>query len=196
MALFRCLNFSLQQMITSPVRFIVTKTPPAKMTLELRGAILDESDPQFRTRLYDSTYEAQAIMKKSPDFSMTDTVVVPKETDITPLGHIPLDQLETRTVRIYMPSKSATQSGTFGCNKWRIEVDNLGRWENPLMGWASTGDPLSNFSMDFHDVESAIAYCKSQCWNYFIENPKKTTVKPKSYAANFSWDKRTRRSCK
>lgn len=135
-------------------------------------------------------------MKKSPDFSMTDTVLVPEETDVTPLANIPLEQLETRTVRIYMPSKSATQSGTFGSNKWRVEMDSQQRWENPLMGWASTGDPLSNFTMDFPDVESAIAYCKEQSWKYFVEEPKKVTIKPKSYAVNFSWDKRTRRACK
>lgn len=135
-------------------------------------------------------------MKKSPNASITDTVVVPEKTDITPLSNIPVEQLETRTIRIYMPSKSATQSGTYGSNKWRIEVNNQQRWENPLMGWASTGDPLSNFVMDFHDAESAIAYCKDQGWNYFVEEPKKTFVKPKSYAVNFSWDKRTRRSCK
>ncbi|EUB58915.1 Vacuolar protein sorting-associated protein [Echinococcus granulosus] len=176
------LQQTMVQQPPAPQTHAQAPTPPPPPQQQQAPAAPEPVKPQYGLG-------AQAIMKKSPDFSMTDTVVVPKETDITPLGHIPLDQLETRTVRIYMPSKSATQSGTFGCNKWRIEVDNLGRWENPLMGWASTGDPLSNFSMDFHDVESAIAYCKSQCWNYFIENPKKTTVKPKSYAANFSWDK-------
>ena len=127
---------------------------------------------------------------------MTDTVAVPEETDISPLENVPLEQLETRHVRIYMPSKSATQAGTFGSNRWRVEMDNQQRWENHLMGWASSGDPLSNFTMDFPDVESAVAYCKVQKWNYFIEEPKKVTVKPKSYAVNFSWDKRTRRGCK
>ncbi|VDM34898.1 unnamed protein product [Hydatigera taeniaeformis] len=189
MALSRCLNLSIRQEITLPIRFVAAKTPPAKVNLDLRRVLLNEVDSKFRTRMHDAKYE-------SPDFSMTDTVTVPKDTDITPLECIPIEQLETRTVRIYMPSKSATQSGTFGSNKWRIELDNLGRWENPLMGWASTGDPLSNFSLDFSDATSAIAYCESQGWNYFVEDPKKTTVKPKSYAANFSWDKRTRRSCK
>ncbi|VUZ41202.1 unnamed protein product [Hymenolepis diminuta] len=196
MALVRGFNLSLPSLINISARCIVSKTPPKKMTLDLRRALLDDADPHYRTRIHDSTYEAQEIMRKSPDASITDTVVVPEKTDITPLSNIPVEQLETRTVRIYMPSKSATQSGTYGSNRWRIEVNNQQRWENPLMGWASTGDPLSNFVMDFHDAESAIAYCKNQGWNYFVEEPKKTFVKPKSYAVNFSWDKRTRRSCK
>ncbi|VDD82860.1 unnamed protein product [Mesocestoides corti] len=196
MSLRQPLNQLLRGVVMVPSRNLISKTPPAKMTLSLRSALIDDADPHFRTRLHDSTYEAREILKKSPDFSMTDSIVVPKETDVSPLAHIPQEQLKTRTVRIYLPSKAATQSGTFGSNKWRIEVDNQQRWENPLMGWASTGDPLSNFSMDFPSVESAIEYCKSQGWSYVVEEPHKTTIKPKSYASNFSWDKRTRRSCK
>ncbi|KAM7536706.1 hypothetical protein Aperf_G00000086166 [Anoplocephala perfoliata] len=196
MALVRRFNLSMPNLMILSARYIVAKTPPKKITLDVRRALLDDADPHYRTRMYDSVYEAKEIMKKSPDASITDTVVVPEKTDITPLANIPLEQLQTRTVRIYMPSKSATQSGTFGSNKWRLEINNQQRWENLLMGWASTGDPLSNFSMDFPNVESAIAYCKDQGWNYYIEEPKKTIVKPKSYGANFSWDKRTRRSCK
>lgn len=57
-----------------------------------------------------------------------------------------------------MPAKNSMQSGTFKTQVWRIEFDNRERWENPLMGWSSTGDPLSNTLTDFTDVEDAIAF--------------------------------------
>jgi hypothetical protein len=30
------------------------------------------------------------------------------------------------------------QSGTQSFRIWRLEFENMERWENPLMGWAST----------------------------------------------------------
>ncbi|KAA8912944.1 hypothetical protein TRICI_003326 [Trichomonascus ciferrii] len=48
-----------------------------------------------------------------------------------------------RVVRIYQQAKPATQSGTWGTHAWRIDwdiVDRANRWENDLMGWASSGD--------------------------------------------------------
>ncbi|EDP44165.1 hypothetical protein MGL_1562 [Malassezia globosa CBS 7966] len=51
------------------------------------------------------------------------------------------NSLHQRTVRIYQPSKPATQSGKAGTRDWRLDFDILqgsGRWESPLMGWAST----------------------------------------------------------
>jgi len=33
-------------------------------------------------------------------------------------------------------------------------------------------------------------------WNYHVEKPRTKYIRPKSYGANFSWDKRTRRTAK
>lgn len=44
-------------------------------------------------------------------------------------------------VRVFQPAKSATTSGKAGTRDWRVDFDVLqgsGRWESPLMGWAST----------------------------------------------------------
>ena len=43
-----------------------------------------------------------------------------------------------RVVRVTRPAKSTTQSGTFNARDWEITWDTQQRWENPLMGWAST----------------------------------------------------------
>jgi hypothetical protein len=52
-----------------------------------------------------------------------------------------LDALHHRTVRIFTPTKSTMQSAKQGTQHWQIDWDVLpgsGRWENELMGWAST----------------------------------------------------------
>lgn len=50
-------------------------------------------------------------------------------------------ELRNRIVRIYLPTRNTMQSGGAKGNRWRIDFDILqggGRWENPLMGWASS----------------------------------------------------------
>jgi len=57
-------------------------------------------------------------------------------------------------------NKNAMQSGTNQTHKWKLEFDNQPRWENPLMGWGSTGDTVSNLTLDFGSKEDAIVYCQ------------------------------------
>ena len=38
---------------------------------------------------------------------------------------------------VYLPSRTAMQSGTHNMRRWRVDFDTKERWENPLMGWAS-----------------------------------------------------------
>lgn len=91
------------------------------------------------------------------------------------------------------------QSGTNNLRSWRIEFDNRERWENPLMGWSSTADPLSNMSgvVDFNTKEEAIEYCEKGGYKWMVtsEEPQKKE-RVKNYGINFSWDKRTRVSTK
>lgn len=108
------------------------------------------------------------------------------------MNGVPEQHKSERRARIYVPSKSVTQSGSNGTRLWRVELDNRERWENPLMGWASSGDPLSNISLEFESAEAAKEFCDSQGWPSFIEEPNKSKMKVKSYGSNFSWNKRTR----
>ena len=50
---------------------------------------------------------------------------------------VPLEQIRDRKAMIYLPSRTAMQSGTHNMRKWRVDFDTKERWENPLMGWAS-----------------------------------------------------------
>lgn len=50
-------------------------------------------------------------------------------------------ELHHRAVRIYQPTRNTMQSGSGKSGRWRIDWDILqgaGRWENPLMGYASS----------------------------------------------------------
>ncbi|XP_071964925.1 NADH dehydrogenase [ubiquinone] iron-sulfur protein 4, mitochondrial-like [Antedon mediterranea] len=118
-------------------------------------------------------------------------------TDIRAVSGIPEEHIKTRRVRIFVPAKTATQSGTNDVHCWKLEFETRERWENPLMGWTSTGDPLSNVGLFFDTKEQAASFAEKNGWWYEIEEPVgKKPVKPKSYGANFSWSKRTRTSTK
>uniref|UniRef100_A0A0N5AGR7 NADH dehydrogenase [ubiquinone] iron-sulfur protein 4, mitochondrial n=1 Tax=Syphacia muris TaxID=451379 RepID=A0A0N5AGR7_9BILA len=103
-----------------------------------------------------------------------------------------------RVARIFKPAREATQSAHGNTKAWKIELDNQERWENPLMGWCSTGDPLSNLNMalKFATKEAAISFCTRNGWEYEVEEPHQQKVIPKNYGDNFAWNKRTRVSNK
>ncbi|XP_045477867.1 NADH dehydrogenase [ubiquinone] iron-sulfur protein 4, mitochondrial [Harmonia axyridis] len=124
-------------------------------------------------------------------------ITVEEKTDISPITGVPPEHVKERCVRIYMPPKNAMQSGTNNLGHWEIDFDNRERWENPLMGWCSTGDPLSNMKVQFGSPEEAIEHCEKNGWQWYIQESKlEKPVKPKSYGINFSWNKRTRASTK
>ncbi|CAL8099099.1 unnamed protein product [Orchesella dallaii] len=116
--------------------------------------------------------------------------------DLTPVTGVPEEHTRTRRVRIFKPAKNAMQSGTANINRWRMEFETRERWENPLMGWSSSGDPLSNLNVDFADKEEAVAFCEKNGWPWFVEDPVEKVMKPKSYGLNFHWNRNTRVSTK
>lgn len=42
------------------------------------------------------------------------------------------------------------------------------RWSNPLMGWTSTADPLSNHVMHFDSAEDAVRFARRQGWPFEV----------------------------
>jgi len=124
------------------------------------------------------------------------TIMVEGPLDVGAVGGVPEEHIKTRYVRIFRPAKNAMQSGTAGVRRWRIEFDNRERWENNLMGWASNADPLSNMLLEFSSKEEAMEFVEKNGWDYWVEDPKERAPKAKSYALNFSWNKRTRKSTK
>uniref|UniRef100_A0A8C0V4P3 NADH dehydrogenase [ubiquinone] iron-sulfur protein 4, mitochondrial n=1 Tax=Cyanistes caeruleus TaxID=156563 RepID=A0A8C0V4P3_CYACU len=90
----------------------------------------------------------------------TQLITVDEKLDITTLTGVPDEHIKTRKVHIFVPARNAMQSGANNTKKWKMEFDNRERWENPLMGWASTADPLSNMVLTFSTKEDAIAFAE------------------------------------
>nr|XP_045721096.1 NADH dehydrogenase [ubiquinone] iron-sulfur protein 4, mitochondrial-like [Mirounga angustirostris] len=126
----------------------------------------------------------------------TQPITVDEKLDITTLTGVPEEHIKTRKVRIFAPAHNNMQSGVNNTKKWNMEFDTRERWENPLMGWASRADPLSNMVLTFSTKEDAAAFAEKNGWSYDIEERKVPKPKSKSYGANFSWNKRTRVSTK
>ncbi|KAF8477560.1 ETC complex I subunit conserved region-domain-containing protein [Kalaharituber pfeilii] len=100
----------------------------------------------------------------------------------------PVD-LQMRTVRIYKPSKAATQSSHWNGRGWRMDWDVLtrgGNWENPLMGWTSSADHMQGTHLYFKTKEDAIHFAEKQGYEYYVQEPNTRQFRPKAYAANFT----------
>ena len=77
------------------------------------------------------------------------------------------------------------QSGTAKNNKWILEFITKDPTNNPLMGWESSSDTLTELKLEFPSKELAINYAKKKKIDFdLIEQKKRKTVK-KSYADNF-----------
>ncbi|KAK5673006.1 ndufs4 NADH dehydrogenase Fe-S protein subunit [Batrachochytrium dendrobatidis] len=95
-------------------------------------------------------------------------------------------EIARHTARIYQPAKSATQSGTAGTHYWKLDFDTKARWENPLMGWSSSADPVQALMIKFDTKEDAIGFAKRQGYDYWVEEPKSSHSRVKVYAENFT----------
>jgi len=88
--------------------------------------------------------------------------------------------------KIYKPTKTAMQSGLGKLDKWLLEFKTKDTGINPLMGWESSTDTLSELKLEFSSKELAVEYAKKNKIKYdLIENNKKKIVK-KSYSDNFT----------
>ena len=77
------------------------------------------------------------------------------------------------------------QSGLGKLDKWILEFETQDPTKNPLMGWESSSDTLSEVRLEFSTKELAIDYAKKKRIDYEIIEPKKRKIVKKSYADNF-----------
>ena len=77
------------------------------------------------------------------------------------------------------------QSGLGKSIKWILEYETKDPTRNPLMGWESSSDTLSELKLEFSTKESAINYAKKKKIDYELIEPKKRKIVRKSYADNF-----------
>ena len=86
---------------------------------------------------------------------------------------------------IYIPTKTAMQSGRGKLKNWVLEFITKDPSINPLMGWETSTDTLGEVVLKFSSKEKAIEYAKKNNISYNVVEPKKKEFVLKSYADNF-----------
>ena len=90
-----------------------------------------------------------------------------------------------KKAKIYKPTKTSTQSGIGKTRKWILEYIDESISINPLMGWESSSNTLSEIKLLFDTKDQAIEYAKKNKIDFVvIENNQRSFVK-KSYTDNF-----------
>ena len=90
-----------------------------------------------------------------------------------------------KRAKIYKPAKTAMQSAEGNTRNWLLEFDTLNTGINPLMGWESSKDTMSEVKLEFLTREQAINYAKKNNIDYYIIEPQKRKIIKKSYTDNF-----------
>ena len=94
-----------------------------------------------------------------------------------------------KKAKIYKHTKTAMQSGIRNTKNWILEFDTLDQEVNPLMGWVSSKDTMSEVRLEFSSKDEAVNYAKKNNVNYYIIEPEKRKIIKKSYSDNFTRDK-------
>ena len=90
-----------------------------------------------------------------------------------------------KKAKIYVPSKTATQSGLNIGKKWVLEFFKDNSNYDHLMNWESTTDTQSQVKLYFDNKDSAINYAKKNNIDFDVIESKKIKKIIKSYADNF-----------
>ena len=90
-----------------------------------------------------------------------------------------------KKAKIYIPTKTSMQSGLGKTNKWIIEFNTKDTGIDPLMGWETSSDTLSEVKLEFSTKKSAIEYAKKNKIDFELIEPLKRKTNKKSYADNF-----------
>ena len=90
-----------------------------------------------------------------------------------------------KKAKIYIPVKTAMQSGGGKQKKWVLKFETKDTSSNPLMGWESSTDTLEEVILHFSTKEKAVEYATSNNISFTIVEPKKKKFVIKSYAENF-----------
>ena len=90
-----------------------------------------------------------------------------------------------KKAKIYKPAKTAMQSGRKNSKIWLLEYDSQDTGINPLTGWETSKDTMSEVRLEFFTKEQAINYAKRNNIDYYVVEPQKSKIIKKSYADNF-----------
>ena len=90
-----------------------------------------------------------------------------------------------KKAKIFKPTRTAMQSGMRKTKNWLLEFDTLSTGVDPLMGWETSRDTMSEVKLEFSTKEQAINYAKKNNIDYYIIEPEKRKIIKKSYSDNF-----------
>ena len=77
------------------------------------------------------------------------------------------------------------QSGLGKADKWLIKFETENTGINPLMGWETSSNMLSELNLEFSTKDLAVEYAKKKKIDFEIIEPQKRKTVKKSYADNF-----------
>ncbi|AMS43341.1 ETC complex I subunit [Aminobacter sp. NyZ550] len=96
------------------------------------------------------------------------------------------------SARIFSPAKTAMQSGKAKTGHWVLEFDaEKPKKIDPLMGYTSSGDMMSQIRLTFETREEAVAYAEKEGIAFRVQEPKEAKRRQISYSDNFRYDRRT-----
>merc|ERR1712157_95928 len=85
---------------------------------------------------------------------------------------------EQRVVTIKQEQANVMQAPTNVEKQWHISFQEDGElsktWDNSLMGWVSSSDPMANnmrLQMHFNTAAEAVYFAKKRGWSYIVEEP-------------------------
>lgn len=85
----------------------------------------------------------------------------------------------SRVVHIKQVASKVTQAPNNSEKKWMISFMDEGElahcWNNPLMGWVSSSDPMANnmqLQMYFENASAAVYFAKKRGWKFVVEEPR------------------------
>ena len=127
---------------------------------ELKEAVTKVERPQKRI-LRNFAYDHDGCHRSGVELH------VPKDlTEIASLTGMP--KAQNRTVLIAPRPLKTLQSGDAQSYQCQLTWKHTNRWNNPLMGWASSADPLAQVKLNFDSEEDAIAYAKRNGWKFEV----------------------------
>lgn len=94
--------------------------------------------------------------------------------------------------RIYQPARTAMQSGEAKTHCWALDfLPEKAPFVEPLMGWSGMTDMPQELKLRFKTKEEAVAYAEKNGIEVVEtgEPHKAKTIKPKSYASNFAFNR-------
>ena len=93
--------------------------------------------------------------------------------------------------RIYQPAKTSMQSGRSKIKRWVLEHPRSSVVKpEDLMGWQSSADTQRQVRIFFATKDEAIAFADAKGISYEVREPKTRTLRMKTYADNFAFDRK------